>query len=295
MELYTMRYALAVAEYGNFSLAAQACHVGQPALSQQIAKLEKELGVLLFYRNSRGAAPTEAGLEFIHRAQEIIQLTDALQSEMSSYTGIQKGTLHLGTITSLQCINFGGLLSAFCGQFPNISVNVIEEGTYRLIDLLLERSIDVAFLNQPILGFPPELDFIKLGEDTYSVAIPTLHPLASKGLVSLKELKNERFIFHQTGQVASELCLAACRQAGFEPEIVCRSSSPTTGLYMVRGGLGVAMLPAEDFRSHTLDGIVELKLKERIVKEVGVAWRRGAALPLANVAIQFSREWVSYC
>ena len=58
MELYTMRYVLAVAEYENFSLAAQACHVGQPALSQQISKLEKELGVALFYRNSRGAIPT---------------------------------------------------------------------------------------------------------------------------------------------------------------------------------------------------------------------------------------------
>jgi len=294
MELYTMRYALAVAEYGNFSLAAQACHVGQPALSQQIAKLEKELGVLLFYRSSRGAAPTEAGLEFIHRAREIIQLTDALQSEMSSYAGLQKGTLHLGTITSLQCINFGGLLSAFCGQFPNISVNVIEAGTYRLIDLLLERRLDLAFLNRPISGFPPELDFVKLGEDTYSVAVPTLHPLAGRGLISLNELKHERFIFHQAGQVASELCLAACRQAGFEPDIICRSSSPTTGLYMVRGGLGIAMLPAEDFSSHTLDGIVELKLKERITKEVGISWQRGTVLPLANAAIQFSRKWVSY-
>lgn len=294
MELYTMRYALAVAEYGNFSLAAQACHVGQPALSQQIAKLEKELGVSLFYRSSRGAVPTEAGADFIRCAQEIIQLIDALQARMASYAGVQKGTLHLGTITSLQCINFGGLLSAFCGQFPNISVNVIEEGTYRLVDLLLERSLDVAYLNRPMNGFPPELEFEKLGEDTYSVAIPTLHPLAGRGAVSLKELKEERFIFHQAGQVASELCLAACRRAGFEPNIVCRSSSPTTGLYMVRGGLGVAMLPAEDFRSHTLDGITELKLKERIVKEVGIAWRRGTVSPLANVAIRFSKEWVSY-
>jgi DNA-binding transcriptional LysR family regulator len=72
MELYTMRYVLAVAEYENFSLAAQACHVGQPALSQQIAKLEKQLGVALFHRNSRGASLTQAGEAFVNRAREIL-------------------------------------------------------------------------------------------------------------------------------------------------------------------------------------------------------------------------------
>lgn len=292
MELYTMRYVLAVAEYENFSLAAQACHVGQPALSQQISKLEKELGVALFYRSSRGASLTEAGREFVHRAQEIVQRTEALQAEMSFYAGLKRGTLNLGIITSLQCIDFGGLLSAFCGSYPDISVNITQGGTYHLAQLLVERKLDLAFLNRPLSGLPASLEFAKLGEDTYSLAVPDLHPLARREQVSLKELQNDHFIFHQTGQVAAELCLAACRQAGFEPNIVCRSASPTTGLYMVQGGLGVALLPSEDFRSHTLNGVVELKLKEKIVKEVGAAWRRDAASSLVDAAVQFAKEWV---
>ena len=292
MELYTMRYVLAVAEYENFSLAAQACHVGQPALSQQISKLEKELGVALFYRNSRGAIPTEAGREFVHRAQEIIQRTEALETEMSFYAGLKRGTLNLGIITSLQCIDFGGLLSAFCGSYPDIAVNITQSGTYHLADLLVERKLDAAFLNRPLSGLPKSLDFVKLGEDTYSLAVPSLHPLANRKSVSLTELKNEHFIFHETGQVAAELCLEACRKAGFEPNIVCRSGSPTTGLYMVQGGLGVALFPSEDFRSHTLSGVVELKVKEPIVKEVGIAWRRDAASSLVDAAVQFAKEWV---
>lgn len=240
MELYTMRYVLAVAEHENFSLAAQACHVGQPALSQQVARLEKELGVALFSRNSRGVALTEAGREFVRRAGEIVQRADALQAEMSLYAGVRKGTLNLGIITSLQCIDFGGLLSAFCGSYPDVSVNIVQDGTHRLLELLVDRKIDAAFLNRPMSGVPAGLEFVKLGEDVYSLAVPTLHPLAGRERVSLKELSGEHFIFHQTGQVASELCLAACREAGFEPNIVCRSASPTTGLYMVQGGLGVA-------------------------------------------------------
>ena len=291
MDLYTMRYVLAVAEHENFSLAAQACHVGQPALSQHISKLEKELGVALFYRNSRGATLTEAGREFVHRAQEIIQRSEALESEMSFYAGLRRGTLNLGIITSLQCIDFGGLLSAFCGSYPDISVNIVQGGTHNLVQQLVERKIDAAFLNRPPSGLPGSVEFAKLGEDTYHLAVPDNHPLAKRDRVSLAELKDEHFIFHQTGQVASELCLRACREAGFEPNIVCRSGSPTTGLYMVQGGLGIALFPAEEFQARTLDGVVELQLEETIRKEVGVAWRKDAASSLVDATVQFSREW----
>ena len=291
MDLYTMRYVLALAEHENFSLAAQACHVGQPALSQQISKLEKELGVALFYRNSRGATLMEAGREFVHRAREIIQRSEALEIEMSFYAGLRRGTLNLGIITSLQCIDFGGLLSAFCGSYPDISVNIVQGGTHNLVQQLVERKIDAAFLNRPPSGLPGSVEFIKLGEDTYHLAVPDNHPLAKRERVSLAELKDEHFIFHQTGQVASELCLRACREAGFEPNIVCRSGSPTTGLYMVQGGLGIALFPSEEFQARTLDGVVELQLEETIRKEVGVAWRKDAASSLVDATVQFAREW----
>lgn len=292
VELYTMSYVLAVADSGNFSLAAQTCHVGQPALSQQIAKLERELGIPLFYRNSRGAVLTGAGEAFVLRAREILQRSEALQAEMSLFAGLKKGRLNLGIITSLQCIDFGSMLSAFCRSYPDISVNIMQEGTHRLIDRLLERRIDLAFINKPAAGLPPSLSFIKLGEDCYSLAVSSRHPLARRKTVSLNELKDERFIFHQNGQAASEICLAACKNAGFDPVIVCRSGSPTTGLYMVQGGLGVAFLPSEEFRSHSVDEVVELKLQEKIIKEVGIAWRLDAASPLLDAAVRFSKGWV---
>lgn len=292
MELYTMRYVLAVAELGSFSLASQACHVGQPALSQQVARLEKELGLALFTRSSRGVALTEAGREFVRRAGEIVQRADALQAEMALYAGVRRGTLNLGIITSLQCIDFGGLLSAFCGSYPDVSVNIVQDGTHRLLELLMDRKIDAAFLNRPMSGIPSGLEFVKLGEDVYSLAVPTLHPLAKREQASLRELRDEHFIFHQTGQVASELCLAACRAAGFEPNIVCRSASPTTGLYMVQGGLGVTLLPSEEFSARKLKGITELKLKEKIVKEVGAAWRKDISSPLVDAIVGFSQDWV---
>ena len=141
------------------------------------------------------------------------------------------------------------------------------------------------------MGIPAGLEFVKLGEDVYSLAVSTLHPLADREQVSLKELSGEHFIFHQAGQVAAELCLAACQKAGFQPNIVCRSANPTTSLYMVRGGLGVALLPSEEFSVRPLSGVVELKVKERIVKEVGVVWRKDLASPLVDTAVQFAKKW----
>ena len=79
-------------------------------------------------------------------------------------------------------------------------------------------------------------------------------------------LKDESFIFHNTGQVAYELCMNACRKAGFTPRIVCRTSSPTTTFYMVQGGLGIAILPSEEFRSRTIEGVTEVRITDEIKK-----------------------------
>lgn len=290
MELYVMRYVIALAEYQNFSLAAQACHIGQSALSQQIAKLEKELGIRLFFRHPWGASVTEAGAEFVRRARNILQLSDALQSEMSLYAGLHRGTLNLGIITSLQCIDFGGLLSSFCEHYPGISINTIQCGTHSLLQQLVERKLDLAFLNKPLTGMPAGISFLKLGGDIYRLAVPKAHPLAQYDTVNLSMLKDIPFIFHEASQVASELCLNACQKAGFIPNIICRSASPTTSLYMVQGGLGVALLPSEEFCSHRLEGIKELRLEEEIRKEVGIAWRTDTASALLDAAIQFSQN-----
>ena len=291
MDIYIMEYVLAVADTGSFSLAAKRCHVGQPALSQQVSKLEQELGVALFARTSRSVVLTEAGREFVLRAKEIIQRSEALRAEMFRFAGLHKGTLNVGIITSLQCIDFGGMLSAFCGAYGDISVNITQGGTYGLLDMLTDRTVDLAFINKPLGHFSPALNFVKLGEDHYSLAVPRLHPLAKRKEVSLKELKQEKFIFHQNGQVAAELCRSACKKAGFEPQVVCRSADPTTGLYMVQGGLGVAFLPSEEFRSRDISGVAELKITEPIIKEVGMAWRKDAASPVLDAAVKFAEEW----
>lgn len=292
MELFNLRYVVAVAEVGNFTQAAEQCHVGQPALSQQIAKLENELGLKLFYRDPHRVTLTEAGSEFVVRAREILDKADALEMAMGRYTGLRKGTLNLGLITSLECIDFGDRLSDFCNLYPEVVINLTESGSYDLIEMLRDRRIQVALLNRPVGAIPAGLEFHKLGQDTFALAVPKNHPLAGKEKVSLKQVANESFIFHGDGQVAAQLCMSACHKAGFEPNIVCRSANPTTDLYMVRGGLGITFLPREEFRSHLMRNVVEVPLEEQIVKEVGICWRKeDSSSPLIEAVIGHSIRW----
>ena len=293
MDLTVMNYVVSVADSGNFSLAAEACHVGQPALSQQIARLEAELGVKLFSRNPRGAHLTEPGREFVRRAREILLRSKELEEEMALFAGFKRGQLTLGIISSIQCIEFGSMLASFVWNFPDISFSLRQSGTYQLIDMLQERTIDLAFLNFPPKGLPAALSFERLGGDRYGLAVPYDHPLALSGReeVSMKELSGERFIFHQPWQVASDLVMQACLDAGFHPNIVCRSGEPTNSLYMVEGGMGVALFPEEEFSGRQLEGVCHLRIREDIIKDVGVVWRKDSGSPLITEAVRFAKEW----
>jgi DNA-binding transcriptional LysR family regulator len=293
MDLTVMKYVVSVAERGNFSQAAEVCHVGQPALSQQIARLETELGVRLFSRNPRGAVPTEAGAEFVRRARKILQFSEDLSEQMALFAGFRKGQLTVGLISSLQCIEFGSMMAAFVHTYPDISFSIRQFGTYHLMEMVRNRSVDAAFLNKPLNGIPSPVAFEKLGSDRYGLAVPSGHPLdaAGRGEISMKELASERFIFHQPWQVAADLVLRACHNAGFEPNIVCRSGDPTNSLYMVQGGMGVALFPEEEFSRIRLDGIRHLRIREDIIKEVGIAWRKDSESPLVAEIVRFAKEW----
>ena len=294
MELFVMRYVTAVAEYGNFSQAAEACHVGQPAMSQAISRLEKELGIPLFSRGARGAVPTEAGRAFVDHARRILEASDGLEAEMASFAGLQRGSLTLGLITSLECIEFGDMFAAFVRNYPKISFSIRQFGSYQLIDQLMDRVLDIAFINEPVRPLAAALQFTPLGTDRYTLAVPFDHPLAGQKKVSLRDLKEERFIFHQPWQVASELVLRACRDAGFEPNIACRSGMPSITLSMVRGGMGLAFLPSEEFENRNLKDISRVDVEEAIIKTVGVCRRKDANTPLIHTMADFAAEWCRY-
>lgn len=172
MEIHQLRYVLAVAHTCSFSLAAEKCFVSQSTLSQQISKLEKELQVKLFSRNTRSVTLTEAGSEFVQQASGIMLAFDKLEQSMLGYNGLLKGTLNLGAITSLEKIDFSNMIAIFFALHPNLHLNIMHGGSYELIDALRARTIDLAFCSLAHPEQYPDISFEPLGHDEYHLPQP---------------------------------------------------------------------------------------------------------------------------
>lgn len=293
MNLNQLQYVLNVAKYRSFSAAAENLYISQSTLSQQIMNLENELNIKLFLRTTRDVQITEAGRAFVAKAADILRSLEALKQTMSDYAGLLKGTINIGAINALEAIHFSQIITDFYSAFPQLTVNIIGNSSYPLLEALENQSIDVAFLTRPVRGTYPALKFTSLGTDDYCLLASKNHPLAGRKTVSLQELKEDRFILHQPTQAVSDICLAACEEAGFEPHIICRNNAAPIAANLVRAGLGVGFFSMEESEQYLDDGLVRLILKKPVRKEI-VMVQSGLHEPsrLTSVFTQFVTEWL---
>lgn len=293
MDVHQMQYVLAVAQCRSFTIAAENCYVSQSTLSQQISNLERELGVSLFKRTTRNIQVTEAGEAFIRMATQILRDMDLLKQTMAGYAGFVRGTISIGAITALEQIGFSDMIADFYATYPNLTLHIDRGPSLALLESLEKKVVDVAFLTLPPDVDKNGLNFKLLGEDEYALVIPEKHPLAGRESVELSELKDERFILHNPEQAVSRLCIQACMDAGFVPNVTCRIESSEIILNLVRTGLGVAFLPAEELEHFRMDGVHRLRLVDPIKKQIVMTTRvKGMPSHLVDVFVRFVEEWM---
>jgi DNA-binding transcriptional LysR family regulator len=292
MEIHQLQYVVAVAKYKNFSRAAEEVNVGQSGLSQQIAKLEFELGIKLFDRSSRTVLLTPAGAEFVEYAREILTKIETAKQHMDAYAGLIKGDLSIGTITSLPKIDFGSLISSFHEKYSGLSLNIIQEGSIKLIELLRTGQIDVAFLTLPPFECE-DLSFHFLAKDDYVMVTSDKHRFAKMKSLDLAEARNETFIFQKKNQSMHAICLQACNKAGFEPKIFCFSSGSSISFSLIRSGLGIGFFPSKDLESYRIPGLATIKLREPLYKHLMLATvKKTDHSPPINALRQHVIEWI---
>src|SRR5688572_30314046 len=178
MEMHQLRYVVAVARTGNFSRAAEQCHVAQPSLSQQIQKLEDELGERLFDRMKREAKLTSPGEAFLRRAVRILEEVDAARREATDAKQVPRGVLTVGVLPTIAPYLLPALVARFTQKFPNVEIVVQEDTTARLLKLALAYEIDFALASQPIQD--PRLELRELFAEELLLALPPGHPLTRK-------------------------------------------------------------------------------------------------------------------
>lgn len=247
MEMHQLRYVVAVARTGNFSRAAEQCHVSQPSLSQQIQKLEHELGERLFDRMKREAKPTPSGEAFLQRAMKILEEVDAARREAAEAKDLLRGSLTVGVLPTIAPYLLPGSLAAFTERFPGVELIVQEETTARLVKLALGYDIDFAIASRPIAD--ERLAVRDLFVEELRVALPPGHPLTRKRAVSAADLENERLIVMKEGHCLGDQVLDFCRQRGTRPTISFRSAQLETVQALVCSGLGLSLIPAMAVRA----------------------------------------------
>jgi LysR family transcriptional regulator, hydrogen peroxide-inducible genes activator len=241
MELHQLRYFCAVAETGSFSRAAEQSHVAQPSLSQQILKLEDELGARLFDRLGRSVRLTELGKAFLPRARAVLRELEAARGDVVERKESVAGPLCVGVIPTIAPYFLPPQLTAFTRQFPQAQLTVIEEITPVLLDRLRASVVDVAILALPVRGH--EFEAFPLLTERLFAALPKKHTLANRRSVSLRDLRKEPFLLLRDGHCFRDTAVAACDRARLNPQIVFESGQFSSILSMVGAGMGVSIVP----------------------------------------------------
>lgn len=251
MEMQQLRYVVAVARTGNFSRAAEQCHVSQPSLSQQIQKLEEELGERLFDRMKREAKLTSHGEAFLRRAAKILEEVDAAKREATDAQNLLRGTLTLGVLPTIAPYLLPTVMAAFTEKYPGVEIEVQEDTTARLLKLAHGYEIDFALASEPIPG--ERLEVRELFAEELLLALPPGHPLTRKRSVAVGDLEGERLIVLKEGHCLGDQVLGFCERRNLKPRISFRSAQLETIQALVCSGLGISLIPAMAARSERVD------------------------------------------
>lgn len=244
MELRHLRYFLAVADELHFGRAAARLHLAQPPLSQQIRKLERELGFDLFARTSRRVHLTDAGRAFRDEARAILSRVDEATASARRVAEGEAGALAVGFVASATYALLPRLYRRFRERHPDVALTISELSTAEQVEALRAGRIQVGLARAPVGD--DALVIEPLAEEPLVVALPKRHPLASSRAVALRALASEPFVLFprhpRPGWI--DLVQGACAAAGFRPAVAQEVLELSTTVTLVAAGIGVTLVPA---------------------------------------------------
>jgi LysR family transcriptional regulator, transcription activator of glutamate synthase operon len=291
MDLRQLRYLVALAEELNFTRAAANEHIAQPALSQQIRRLEEELGLALVERTTRHVSLTEAGQLLVVRARRILAELDAAQSELAAVRGVDIGHVTIGAMHTMGPVDLSLALATFHARHPAVGLTVREAASEEMAEMLRIDEVDLAFLSVTERVESHGLGLHQLVSEELVALLPPDHKLSGRRSVRMVELAREPFISFRAGARLRELLFAAGRDAGFEPRVTLESNESQRVRRLVSRGLGVAILPRSDAIGPGAEVAVAALTEPSLRRDITLAWREGRRLPPATAAfLELARE-----
>ncbi|WP_243058507.1 LysR substrate-binding domain-containing protein [Nocardioides sp. SR21] len=282
MELRHLRSFAVLAEERHFGRAAERLHLAQPALSQQVKQLERELGVELFTRTTRRVDLTEAGTRFVGHTRAVLGDVDRARDDMAALASGHAGRVSVGFVGTATYDVLPRVAQEVRRELPGVELELRGELlSPQLVAGLADRTYDLALLRPP----EPGLGARTLRTERLVAVLPAQHPLAGRRRISLAALKDEAFVMHPSGHRSSihARVLEACASAGFQPASVLEASETATLVVFVAAGLGVALVP-EPVRSLGLEGVAYVALTDAPTIDLALAARADASPAARQVA-----------
>jgi DNA-binding transcriptional LysR family regulator len=275
MELRQLRYLVTLAEERHFTRAAAREHIAQPALSQQIRRLEAEVGLALVERTTRRVAMTAAGEQLVVRARRILAEVDAARAELEQLSGMQTGRVTVGVMHTMGPVDVSVALAIFHARHPGVELTVREESSEELAEMLRADELDLAFLSVTERIESHGLGLQQLVAEELVAVLPRRHRLGGRRRVRMAELADDEFVSYREGARLRELLVLAGREAGFKPQVKLESNDSRRIRRLVAQGLGVALLPRSDAEGPGADVAVLRLVGPRLTRDITLAWREG--------------------
>lgn len=271
MDLVELRSFAAVARHRHFTRAAEELHVGQPAVSQHVRRLERQLGLQLLRRTSRSVELTEAGELLLARAESALAEVEAGLDELAELRGLRRGRLTVGAMQSLAPFDLAAALATFRERYPEIDIRVVEDAGRNLLAGVEAGRLDLAFA--PLDGSAPDtLDTHELFRDRLVAIVGPGSALARRKAVELAELRDEPFVFLQGGTGLRTAVERAARAVGYLPRVGLETNELTRVVALVAAGLGVSVVsPA--VAADAGDRVATLTLRPALERRVALVWR----------------------
>ena len=271
--LKQLRYFEAVARFNHFGRAAEHCAVSQPALSMQIQELEKNLGLQLVERRSKGVRLTVEGKEMALRASRILAEVRDLTDFARLRASLLSGALHLGVIPSVAPYVLPPLLPILRDQYPGLDLHIRETQTQALLQQLLDGTLDLLLLALPVNH--PEIETIRLFEDRFLLALPRTHRTQGRVRATADLIKGDRLLLLEEGHCLRDQALTFCQLRQVDSINTFGASSLSTIVQRVANGLGLTLLPEISVALETRHADIRVMrfAEPEPSRTLGLAWR----------------------
>lgn len=288
-----LRVLREVAHHGSLTGAAQALSFSQPAISNQIAKLEQETGTRLIERGPRGVRLTGAGELLVRHADSVLSRLAQAEAELEEHLDVRRGRLRLGAFPTAFVDLISRALATFKAQHPDVEVTLDEVRLEEAVDRLDDGELDLALVFEYDLETPDDADDatrLHLLDDPMYLVVGRAHPLARRRTVELKDLRDEPWLEYTQGGPASRVLRHAFYAAGIEPRVILEIDDLLAIQGLAVAGVGYTIVPGMALPALRPELVVR-SLGDRLpTRRVFALWPGSGLSPAAAAMVEVLRD-----